>query len=1072
MTIYPFKKIDHFKARRLHLCFFLIYISHFSANAAIRPFESNLPHLQPVLAVVSGKVTDTKNAPLPGVTISDKISKKQAVSGIDGSYHIEAKPGDELEFTMVGFQSAIITAGQSLSLNVTLKESNNSLNEVVVVGFGVQKKIDLTGAVDQISGKQLQDRPVTNIGDALQGQIANLNITTNYAGGAPDAKKSINVRGFTGYGGQLASPLILVDGVETDINSINVNDIESISLLKDAASSAVYGSRAPNGVLVVTTKQGKKNQAASLSYSNNFSYSQPINVPTMVNSLEWANVYNEANINAGLAQYISNDQLTLIKAYIQDPKNTPDAVALSGATSWTGNANNDWFKIFLKPWSPSQQHNLSLDGGGDKTTYFIGLGSTDKNGLYNYQDDSYGRYNVRANITTDVNKFITLSVKTSFSQENDSYPYNGGSNTGSNWFHQIARLFPTTPLIDPNGGYDQNSYVPQFEQGGSNNSRTNQSRISGDIIIRPLKGWNITGHYNYDYSSYNITSTILPFNYSTPANPQTSSNTISSVSETYSLTNYYNYNFFSSYEHEINGHYFKVQVGEQTEKKSYSNLNGFNQYLYSASIPSLYLTSGTTPSTTDQGAYNWATNSVIGRINYNYKEKYLLEGNANYMGTSLFPQNSRYHMFTSVSGGWNISGEDFFENIKKKINNLKFRVSYGGLGDISSFLTSGNYYPYLATLATGSSTSSQWIFTPGTGGRLPSVSNPSSLVSPTLTWAKPSMLDIGVDMDFLTDFDLTADWYRKNITDQFGPSNTYPGPLGVTPPTVNNSASVTWGWDLTASWKHKFGDFRVNARGTLSHYAGKITQYSGNPLKLINQPYVGEQLGTIWGFKTLGKFQSTDQVKNSPSQAALNSSGWFPGDIQYADLNGDNKITYGSGTAANPGDEEIIGNTTPKFFYGFSTGAGWKGFDVYLFIQGQGHADYAPTSNYFWGLTSVYQSTITPKIEDRWSPTNPNGYFPRLDINNSAKDQLVQSGYLLNTAYMRLKNIQLSYTVPNSLTEKYHIYGLKIYTSVDNVATFSGVFKHQYIDPELLQSDEKIYPLQRTYSFGVQVNVK
>jgi TonB-linked SusC/RagA family outer membrane protein len=1040
------------------------------------------PSVQMVNVMVKGQVSDESGQPLPGVTVKLKASLISMATDGKGNYALSLpETNGTLVFSFIGYETQEVAINGRTDINIQLKPAKSDLNEVVVVGFGTQKKVDLTGAVDQIKGKDLQNRPVTNVGDALQGMMANLNVTTNYGGGSPDAKKSINVRGFTGYGGQLAGPLILVDGVETDINSINVNDIESISLLKDAASSAVYGSRAPNGVLLITTKQGKKNQAARLSYSNNFSYAQPLNQPVMSNSLVWANTYNEAYANAGLPPLITDDAIKRIKAYIADPVNTPTTIPVPGSNNWAtydpvfGNANNDWFKTYIKRWAPSQQHNLSIDGGSDKITYFIGLGSTKKNGLFNYADDSYLRNNIRANVTTDLNKYVTFSLKTSFSQENDHYPYNGGANTGYNFFHQVARIWPIIALIDPNGGYDSNSYIPQLQQGGTNNSRTNNSRISGDITIKPITGWDITGHYSYDYNTYNITSTVLPYYYSTPNNPQTLSNTISSINENYGLTSYYNYNVFTSYEKQIGGHYFKILVGEQTEQKTYSNLSGYNQYLYSTNQPSLALTSGTTPSTTDGGGYSWATNSTIGRINYNYKEKYLIEGNASYMGTSLFPQNTRYHLFSSGSVGWNISKEDFFKPLEKWINNLKFRASYGGLGDISYFLNASTpvYYPYLSNLQTNPATNSQWIFNPGSGGRLPYVSNPGSLISPTLTWAKPSMLDIGVDVDFLTDFNITADWYNKKITDQFAPSSTYPGPLGIAPPTVNNASSSTKGWDLTASWKHQFGAVGVMARANIGHYSGKITKYDANPQKFINQPYAGEQLGAIWGFKTVGKFQTQDQVNSAPNQNAINASGYKPGDIQYADLNGDGEIAYGSNTVGDPGDRTIIGNSTLKYLYGFTTGVTWKGIDFSLFIQGQGHADYVPTNNYFWGLTSQYQSTVTPKLDDRWSTTNSNGYFPRLDINNgSGKNQIAQSGYLLNTAYMRLKNVQLGYTFPDRLTQKFHVYRLKLYGSVDNALTFTGAFKHQYVDPELLQSDEKIYPLQRVYSFGLQMNIK
>lgn len=1061
----------------------------------VQKSTAQAPVIQAVNVTVKGQVSDENGLPLPGVTVKLKGSSISMATDSKGNYALSVPDAHgTLTFSFIGYQTSEVEINGRAEINVQLTLRKSDLSEVVVVAFGTQKKVDLTGAVDQVSGKDLQNRPVPNVGSALQGVMAGLNVTTNYGGGAPGSAKTINVRGFTGfhidgngnYQTDTGGPLILVDGVETDINSINVNDIENVSLLKDAASAAVYGSRAPNGVLLITTKQGKKNQPARFSYSNNFSYAKPLNVPQMSNSLIFANTMNEAFANAGQPPLFTDDAISRITTYVQNPGSIPNTIPVAGSNQWAsydpvfGNANNDWFKIYLKKTSASQQHNFSVDGGSDKITYFVGFGATNQNGLFNYFNDSYKRNNLRANLTADINKYITFSVKTAFSQENNLSPYNGGSNTGGNFFHQIARLWPNLALVDPNGGYDPTSYVPQIQQGGSNKSRTNNSRIGGDIIIKPLPGWNITGQYTYNYQSYNQTSTVLPYYYSTPGNPQTLSNTISSVAQNYGLTSYYNYNYFTSYEKQIGGHYFKVLVGQQTEQKTYSNLYGYNQYLYSTSLPSLALTSGTTPIVTD-GAngingvppYSWATHSSIGRFNYNYKEKYLLEGNASYMGTSLFPQNTRYHWFTSVSAGWNVSKESFFEPLRNHISNLKFRASYGGLGDITSLLTQNTFYPYLSNLRVSQANNSQWIFTPSNGGRLPSVSNPGNLPSPTITWAKPSMLDIGIDVDFLTDFSLTADWYNRKVKDQFAPSTTPPATLGIAAPTVNAAASTTKGWDATLSWKHQFNQVRVMVRANMGHYSGKITKYDGNSANLINQPYVGEPMGAIWGFKTVGKFQTQAQVNNSPDQTAINGSGYKPGDIQYADLNGDGKITYGKNTVGDPGDRAIIGNTTPKYLYGFNANVGWKGIDVAIFIQGQGHTDYAPGNNYFWGVTSQYQSTVTPKMADRWTPTNTGGYFPRLDINNGpGKNQITQSGYLLNAAYMRLKNVQLGYTIPDRFTQKFHIYGVRLYGSVDNVATITGVFKHQYVDPELLQSDEKIYPLQRTYSFGLQMNIK
>jgi TonB-linked SusC/RagA family outer membrane protein len=1049
------------------------------------PAVNPLPAAGPLPPVdIHGTVLNNQGQPMANVSVQVKGTSAGTTTDNRGTFSIKAGAGDILVFSSVGYASQEVTVDKQTDIRLTLHEAVSNLQQVVVVAYGRQKKIDLTGSVDQISGDMLQNRPVTNVGDALQGMMANLNITTGYSGGAPNATKNINIRGYTGFNGSLASPLILVDGVEANLNSINPNDIESVSMLKDVASSSIYGSRAPNGVLLITTRQGRKGQPFTLSYNNNFSYSQPMNVPKMANSLIWANTVNEAYTNAGQQGFIPDDVIARITAYINDPKNTPTTIAAPNGLSWGtydnifGNADNDWYKIYLKKWSPGQQHNLSISGGSDKLTYFIGMGTQDQNGLYNFYNDYYKRDNLRANLTADINKYITVSLKTFYAQENTNNPIvNGG--IGSNWFYQIPRIWPIVPLYDPNGGLEANSQVPLMQSGGANTTRNNDSRITGDVTIRPLKGWDIVGQYSYNYQSYNAASTVLPFYSSTPQSPQTlNTSIISSVNEQVALTNYYTYNIFTSYERTIKDHYFKVLLGQQLENKSYSTLTGANSNLYNTSQPSLALSSGTA-SATDAGGYDWATYGTFGRINYNYKDKYLLEANGRYMGTSIFPSDTRYHLFSSASAGWNISREAFFAPLRRWIDNLKFRASYGVLGDISSYINAAppNVYPYLANLGATASTGSSWLFTPA-GGRQPYVSPPGNLISPTLTWPKPSMLDIGADIDFLKDFNLTYDWYKKKITDQIGPAGTYESVLGVTAPQMNDEVSQTVGWDLTVSWKHTFGKVSLSARALLSTYSGKVVSYTGNPTDAIGAGtgsiYTGSKIGQIWGYVTKGKFQTPDQVNNAPSQNAINASGYQPGDIQYADLNHDGKIDYGTNTLQDRGDLTVIGNTTPKYAYGFNTSASWKGVDLSLFIQGVGHTDFTPgQNNLFWQFTSVYQSNIFTNFSDRWSPTNPNGYFPRLDaVNGAGKNYQVQSGYLLNAAYLRLKNLQLGYTVPKSSIQKWHLSQIRLYGSVDNLFTITSVFKHQYLDPEVLQSDEKIYPLQRTVSFGFQVGIQ
>lgn len=1063
-------KISTYKlALRLSVVMFFFLLEFIPAIAKTIPLRKY------DVQVVSGKVTDDKGLALPGVTVLIKGTKNGTVTDKNGYYSINVADNKAvLQFRFIGFVTREEQVNERNEINIVLTPDNNNLNEVVVVAYGVQKKVDLTGAVSQISGKELQDRPVANVSQALQGMIAGLNVTTNGGGGAPDATKSLNVRGFTGLDGSLAGPLVLVDGVETNINSINANDIASISLLKDVASSAIYGSRAPNGVLLITTKEGKKNQAPELTYTDNFSFAQPLNLPVMSNSLVFAKTYNEAALNGGLAPIFPDDVLARIAAYIKDPQHTPTTIVTPGTTTWSnysypyGNANNDWYKIFFKSWVPNQQHNLSLTGGGDRVTYFVGVGTNDNKGLYNYFKDSYKRDNVRFNLAADINKYVSFSLKTTYSQENDNNPQTQGQNP----IQGIYRTWPIIALTDPNGGGDGLNFVTRYSQDGRFITRINDSRINGNITIKPLPGWNIIGDYSYDYNTSNFTGSYFPYFFATTTSTQNTDGSASSVEKQNTFTNYWTYNVFTSYEKNINGHYFKILGGEQAEENTYSLLNGYNNFLYSNSLPSLALTSGPNPTTTDAGGYTWATARTFGKLDYNYKEKYLFQANAAYMGTSLFPQNSRYHLFSSYAAGWNIAKEAFFKPLSKQIQNFKIRISYGGTGDIASLLNAGNYYPSQSFLTTQPQSSTSWIFTPSSGGRQPYVSSPTNLVSPTLTWAKPSMLNIGADIDFLTDFNLTADWYRKNITDQFGGSTTPPATLGIAAPLVNVESSVTKGWEVTLAFRHKYGDFNVNARANISHYSGKVTQYNGNPAGLLSLPYAGEPIGAIWGYTTVGKFQSEQQIANAPSQSYFGGGGFLPGDIQYADLNHDGKISPGSNTVSNHGDLSIIGNTTPKFLYGFNAGVSWKGFSLNLFIQGQGRADIWD-SNIFNLNGGLYFSEVTPKLADRWTPSNPNGYFPRIDLSNGpSKDMQVQSYYLQNTEYLRLKNVQFGYTVPNRITQKFHVSDVRIYTSIENLLTFSPVFAHQYVDPELMDNGDLLYPLQRTYSFGIQLNVR
>lgn len=1022
---------------------------------------------------VGGRVSDSATGnPLSGVTIQVKGSVVGTATDANGEFAIEAPEDAVLLVSYIGYHKREIPINGRSVVNISLAASTTGLNQLMIVGYGTQKKIDLTGAVDQVSGERLRNRPITSVSEGLQGVFANLNVITTTAGGKPNATKSINIRGYTGLG-TTGEPLVLIDGVPQDINSINPNDIATITVLKDAASSAIYGSRAPYGVILITTKQGDKDRPLALTYDNNFSFSQTINRPKQANSLQFAELYNEAAKNAGRADFVAEDIIEKIKEHLADPS-TPGTAAdprpgrgliyLLGFSAWD---NIDWYDAFFKDWGYNEQHNLGLNGGSKKVAYYFGLGYNHKGALDNWFDDGYKRYTMRANITADVNKWITLALRTSFSKDGAQSP---SQYTGS--FDDLFQRSPSFPLKVPGGALSREGLF-MTDSAGVSKYANNDSWITGDIVLKPLPGWKIEGTYSYNYATKkNQVSSFYPQYMQTDGTRFPYRPDLSSFSSNTLLANYHNYNIFTSYERSFGGHYLKVLVGYQQEYKHYESLNASNTYLYSPSItPTLSVTYNPTPTVGDSYS-NWATEGSFIRFNYNYLDKYLLEFNGRYDGASLFPKSRRYHFFPSISAGYNIARENFWSPWSRMIGTLKLRASYGSLGDVSSLLDAGNYYLYQSTLSARTPSQDNYLF----GGGQEAFVQVSSLKSQNVTWAKPSMLDFGVDLGMLDErLQLTFDWYRRKTTDLYGPPQQFPGVLGVAPPQENNASIETKGFDLTASWDDHIGPLHYNARFILSNYKGKILSYP-NPVGSINTWYAGQSMGAIWGYETAGLFQSKDAIHKAPDQTKL-AANWYPGDVQYKDLNGDNKIDFGNGTLDSHGDRDIIGNNTPQFNYGFTLSADYKGFDFHTFVQGVAKREFWPGgSAFFFGITGSEWSSmvLTTIVNNRWTPETPNGYFPRYYMSGEVgKNYQTQTRYLLSGAYFRLKNLQLGYTLPSTLTKKIHIERLRVYVSAENVLTSSTGLNNKFqVDPELLISGQNVYPLQRTFSFGVNLNIQ
>lgn len=1023
---------------------------------------------------INGTITDEGGVPLPGVNITIKGTTDGTTTNFDGEYSIDAIEGQSLLFSIVGFEDQTLTIGSSNTMNVTMKEGT-MLDEVLVVGYGTQKKINATGAVATIDSKILEDRPMTRLSQGLQGAVANLNIMTEYGGGAPNATQSFNIRGYTGLGTS-GGPLIVIDGVQGgDINAINPNDIENISVIKDAAAAAVYGSSAPYGVILITTKRGKEGRL-QVTYNNTTTLKTPIGMPKMMNSLDHALLYNEASQNAGGANIFDSETMDRIRQYMAGTLTTETRPS-DGADEWLywgkANANNDWYKLFYKDVQVVQQHNLSVSGGSEKSKYYMGIGYNENPGMLRYGNDVYRRYNIRSNLSSKVNDWLEVGLRTSYSKESFNRPWAGGNRTGGNWMHQLARKWPSIPLYTPETEHAEKNYAEVsdagfMEEGGRHIEDWDKPTITGEIVLTPLKGLEATFNYTYEADINNQSDHIKTVYYPLP------SGKLSPIDWTYpnefsrsaTFNKHKILNAFITYENNLNLHNFKILGGYVMEERDNTSFSGGNKNLYTDNVPSISTTHGKSPYISDSRT-QLASEGVFGRFNYNFDEKYLLELTGRYDGTSRFLSDSRWKFYPGISAGWNMDREIFWEKagIKDYVNAFKIRGSYGSLGDQSSI---GSWYPFYPTLGTASPTNGNWYFD---GGREARTSSPG-LANPDITWVTTNTLDFGVDLAaFKNRLDVTFDWYRRDARDYLGPARDYPAVLGTNPPQENAAAIETKGFDMTITWRGKIGEANYSVRGNLSNYKGYVTRFP-NDAKLISNWYSGEQMGAIYGYTTVGYFQSDADVANAPDQSKIYSS-WGPGDIQYADTNGDGKIDWGSNTVDDMGDLKIIGNTTPQYQFGVFGNVDWKNFDASIFVQGVGKRDYFPNSglNYFWGITgNQWQSSGFSTHMDRWTPSNPDGYFPKFYMSGeNSKNLQTQTKYLQNGAYVRLKTIELGYTLPQHLLSKAGVQKLRFFAMVENVATITPLKKHSTLDPEIFFSDMKIYPLQRGYSFGLNV---
>lgn len=1037
---------------------------------------------------VKGVVRDAKNEPLIGVNVRVKGTSQGVATDLDGRFSITGvRKNAQLELTFVGMKTLIVPVNGQEVLNVTMQDEANLLTDVVVVGYGTQKKVNLTGAVSSVNSKELAARPVQNVAQVLQGMVPGLNFSVNDGGGALDSRMSMNVRGAGTIGaGSNSSPLVLIDGVEGDMNTLSANDIANISVLKDASASAIYGSRAAFGVILITTKSGREGRT-NISYQGNLRLSTATQVPEVMDSEMFANYFNRAAQNSGAGAVFTDETIKRIKALKDgtiDPslKYGTELIQPANPEFWSkygqGWANTEWFGYFYDKNVPAQDHSLSVSGGSKTLNYYLSGALLNQKGLLKVAEDRFKRFNFTAKVGASITKWLDVNYSYRWTRED----YNRPTYLSPLFYHNIVRRWPTNATTDPNGYIMPHNEALQLIDGGRFNRIVDYSSQQLIFTAKPLEGLTVRIENNYNSTYGNSHEQIFPiYWHDANGNPKaanwddwTPANT-SKVREVSSKNDFFSGRYYAEYAKELGKHDFKIVGGMDVDINRYRNLAGEKKDLITIDVPTLNTATNDKPGL-NGGYSHWATMGFFARANYVYDSRYLLEVSVRRDGSSRFIGDKRWATFPSFSLGWNIANEKFWAGLNKTISQLKLRASWGALGNTNI----QNYYPWFQSLgvtAASNNTGSSWLI----AGNRQTISGAPGIVSDALTWERVTSWNLGVDFAaFRNRLQGTFDYFVRDTKDMVGPAAPITTLLGTRQPAVNNSNLRSRGWELELRWRDQIKDFRYGAKLVLSDNIVEVTKYY-NPTNSINDWYVGRRSGDIWGYTTVGIAQTDEEMTAHLAKANQTAIGknWLAGDIMYADLNGDKKIDAGEGKLDNKGDLTVIGNSSPRYSFSFTADVAWKGFDLSIMLQGIGKRDFITSDPYFAGANhGQWQSVGFTEHWDFWRPegdplgANTGAYYPRVAFNSAGKNFQRQTRFLQDASYLRIKNLQLGYTLPKSLTEKFGVNSLRIYTSVDNLATFTKLSK--IFDPEGLGGGwgaGKLYPLQRVWAFGLNVGI-
>lgn len=1039
--------------------------------------------------VCKGVVKDNQGETVIGASVVVKGSTNGTITGLDGDFTLDnVKRGDVIQISYIGYVSQEVV-WQGTPLNITLKEDSQTLEEVVVVGFGSQKKANLTGSVSQVKMDDvLGERPVTNVKNALQGSMPGLMVS---GGASPGEAKSFNIRGTVSINGM--NPLVLIDNVEGDIDLLNPEDIESVTVLKDAASSAIYGARAAAGVILITTKKAKKGEKFNLNYNANFGFQTSINSPKQASLDEYLRAYQAAGFSE--TYYAGNGSVSKWREYLAGYKENPAAYPTVGDGIYIGEDgapyylnDKDVYKAFQET-SFMQTHNLTANGGTEKLRYRLSAGLTKEDGPLIESKDTYMRKNISSFISADITDWLTQEADFRYTVADRSEPM--GSGDGIYCMNHIS-FYPSGMMpgsVNTSVGKDLPLITPENQIRYNNPylTDTDNTRIYLRTILRPIKGLELVGEYTYDRKNWQKSYYAKKWEYTTEQLGSNNSVTSDYLFKSEDHEDYNALNLYGTYNFSIKeDHMFKVMAGFNQERKQNSWISVQTHDMIAPSAPSF--TSATGKIIPQNSYSDYAIRGAFYRINYNYKDRYLFEANGRYDGSSKFPKDDRFGFFPSFSVGWNIARESWMEKTLDYVSDLKLRASWGQIGNQNI----GNYGYYSTMQPVGNS--NYWL---KDGEFITYISTPG-LVSNSFTWETVETLDIGFDASmFNSRLQVTFDWYQRTTRDMLIAGIQLPAVVGTSAPMRNAADMRTRGWEIAVNWRDQIGDWKYNVGFNLYDYKSKITKYSNNEDKLLSQNYYeGKTLGEIWGyvsdgFYTIDDFDGPDTWQLKDGVASLDGYNPRPGDEKFVNLNDDrgtNEINSGLNTVDSPGDQKVIGNSTPRYNFGVNLGVSYKGFSLSAILQGTAKRDvwiggmslfpfggsakaYYPVfynQTDYWEPMGSCDGQYTENDREYWVAKNPDASLYRLysNMQNHGSNQRASTKYLQNGAYMRLKNITLAYTFPKALISKVSLNALKVFVSAENLATISSLPKGY--DPERLSWG---YPFYRTLSFGLNVTL-